>query len=172
MLRASGLTRDDARGRRCAAAGLVGTALAGTSAAKAWATTSGTAAGSRPFSLRLYFTAMAASISCTTATKVSMTPSPRGRHRREGLAAPEVQGPVHLGLGLEVRQVLLVVLEDEGNLLGNQAVREQVDLHVLEGGQVFLERWTSGESATKTTASAPARTTRRVALYWTWPGTV
>ena len=28
------------------------------------------------------------------------------------------------------------------------------------------------ESATKTTASAPARTTRRVALYWTWPGTV
>ena len=28
------------------------------------------------------------------------------------------------------------------------------------------------ESATKTTASAPASTTRRVALYWTWPGTV
>ena len=27
-------------------------------------------------------------------------------------------------------------------------------------------------SATKTTASAPASTTRRVALYWTWPGTV
>jgi hypothetical protein len=27
-------------------------------------------------------------------------------------------------------------------------------------------------SATNTTASAPASTTRRVALYWTWPGTV
>ncbi len=31
------------------------------------------------------------------------------------------------------------------------------------------ERWLS---ATNTTASAPARTTRRVALYWTCPGTV
>ena len=30
-------------------------------------------------------------------------------------------------------------------------------------------RW---QSATKTTASAPASTTRRVALYCTWPGTV
>ena len=33
--------------------------------------------GSRPFSFRLYFTAIAASMSCTTATKVSRTPSPR-----------------------------------------------------------------------------------------------
>ena len=129
--------------------------------------------GSRPFSLRLYLTAMAASISCTTATKRLEHALALGGHRGKGLPAPEVQRPGSSSAsGLDVRQVLLVVLDDQGHLLGHQPVREQVDLHVLEGRLVLLERRLAGESATNTTASAPARTTRRVALYWTWPGTV
>ncbi len=62
--------------------------------------------------------------------------APRG-HRGEGLAAPEVQRAVELGPREEALEVLLVVLQDEGDLLRHQAVGEQVDLHVLEGRQVL-----------------------------------
>jgi hypothetical protein len=40
---------------------------------------------------------------------------------------------------VDLREVTLVVLEDEGHLLRHQPVREQVDLHVLEGRDVLLQ---------------------------------
>ena len=69
---------DPCRAAASPAAGGAAAARPSAGCEKAVGTTSGTLAGSRPFSLRLYLTAMAASISCTTATKVSMTPSPSG----------------------------------------------------------------------------------------------
>jgi hypothetical protein len=59
-------------------------------------------------------------------------------HGREGRLLPGVQRLVELGGGNEVGQVLLVVLHDERHLLGHQPVRQQVDLHVLEGRLVLL----------------------------------
>ncbi|MFN8095782.1 MAG: hypothetical protein U0599_26780 [Vicinamibacteria bacterium] len=64
-------------------------------------------------------------------------PLAAGRNRREGLLAPQVQGAVELVSRQEAVEVLLVVLEDERDLLGNQSVREEVHLHVLEGGDVL-----------------------------------
>ena len=52
------------------------------------ATTSGTLAGSRPFSFRLYLTAMAASMSCTTATKRLDHALALGGHRRPARGGP------------------------------------------------------------------------------------
>ena len=136
-------------------------------------TISGTLAGSRPFSFRLYLTAMAASISWTTATNVSITPWPCGGHRAGRPAGPRGSAPVRAPLaGRRSGRSCLLYWRTSGHLLRHQPVGEQVHLHVLEGGLVLLEQATRRESATKTTASAPASTTRRVALYWTWPGTV
>ena len=58
------------------AAGGASTSACFMTAAKAWVTISGTSFGSRPFSRRLYLTAMEASISFTTAVKASMMPMP------------------------------------------------------------------------------------------------
>ena len=64
---------------------------------------------------------------------------PARRDRLHGFAVPEVQGLLQLGIGAQVAEVLLVPLEDEGHLLGNQPVGQQVYLHVLEGLYVLLE---------------------------------
>ena len=59
------------------------------------------------------------------------------RDRGDGLAAPEVQRAVELGPRDQRIEVLLVVLEDEGHLLRDEAVGEEIDLHVLEGREVL-----------------------------------
>ena len=64
---------------------------------------------------------------------------PPRRGGGERPAVPGVQGLAQFGGRQQVGEVLLVVLDDDGQLLGDQAVGEQVDLHVLEGREVVLE---------------------------------
>ena len=174
---AGGASGDAAITMRAAGAWPPPVAVAGASPARrstvanASATVSGTAAGSRPFSLRLYFTAMAASISWTTATKVSMTPSPcdatAGNARRfQGLS-------VLLSSADDSRsgRSCLLYWRTRGSFSGTRRLASRLTF-MFSYAATFSLRTDLRESATNTTASAPASTTRRVALYCTWPGTV
>ena len=64
-------------------------------------------------------------------------PVSTGRDGLESLAAPGVQGAVEVLPGQEGLEVPLVVLQDEGDFLRDEAVGEEVDLHVLEGRRVL-----------------------------------
>ncbi len=159
-----------AGGGGVAGAGLAGTALLST-LAKAWATTSGTEAGSRPFSLRLYLTAMAASISCTTATNVSRTPSPRAATAGKALRPQRFRARFKSASGWAPGRSCLLYWMTSGTFSGTSRFARRLTFMFSKADWFSLSAafWLS---ATNTTASAPARTTRRVALYWTWPGTV
>ena len=90
------------RGRRGARPPEAG--LSRSSASNACATISGTASGSRPLSLRLYLTAIAASISWTMATKVGDDAVTARGDGGEGLAAPEVERAVQLAAARAARR--------------------------------------------------------------------
>ena len=140
-------------------------------AAKAWPTTSGTTAGSSPFSLRLYLTAMAASMSCTTATKVSMTPWPRAATAGNAFRPQKFRARSISVRGCSSERSCLLYWRTSGTFSGTSRLARRLTFMFSKADMLSFwpVRWLS---ATNTTASAPARTTRRVALYWTCPGTV
>ncbi len=142
-----------------------------TSAAKAWATISGTACGSSPFSFRLYLSAMVASMSCTTATNVSMTPSPRAAIAGNAFRPQAFRARSSSTRGMRGSRSCLLYWRTRGTFSGTRRLASRLTFMFSKAAR-FSRAMDFWLSATKTTASAPASTTRRVALYCTWPGTV
>ena len=138
---------------------------------KAWATMSGTAAGSSPFSFRLYFCAMEVSMSCTTATRVSRTPSPRDATAGKVLRPQGFSAVSSSASGTSWSRSRLLYCRTRGTFSGTRRLARRLTF-MFSKAVLFSLASVFWLSATKTTASAPARTTRLVALYWTCPGTV
>ena len=153
------------------AARRLGASAALRTVANAWRTIAGTSSGFSPFSRRLYFTAIEPSMSSTTATNASMTPWPcAATAGKEGF----FQGLSALSssaVGTRSARSCLLYCTTSGTFSGTRRFASRLTF-MFSKAAWFSFMWLRRESATKTTASAPASTTRRVALYWTWPGTV
>ena len=169
MMTRAGLTLAEAAGGPLGAGGRGGALRA--ISANAWATIAGTESGSRPFSLRLYLTAIADSISCTTAMKVSITPSPRAATAGKTLRPQGLSDWSSSWRGISDARSCLLYWNTSGTFSGTRRLARRFTFMFSKAAWFSLA---IGRllSATNTTASAPASTTRRVALYCTWPGTV
>jgi hypothetical protein len=119
----------------------------------------------------LYLTAIAASISWTTAAKVSITPSPRAATAGNALRPQKLSVRSSSSRGTSGSRSCLLYCTTSGTFSGTSRFASRLTF-MFSKAAWFSFADGRRLSATNTTASAPASTTRRVALYWTWPGTV